>query len=108
MLANIDKVLEYARSAHQTKEHKQHSLFSLIKDQASLPPLRLSASKPATLQEKLAWEKELMGLYVSGHPLDQFPKAGAANDRITIEKIKTIGRNSTVSLYAIIAGTRKI
>ena len=26
--------------------------------------------KPISLSEKLAWEKELLGIYVSGHPLD--------------------------------------
>ena len=34
--------------------------------------LVLIPADPATMEQKLLWEKELLGLYISGHPLDRF------------------------------------
>jgi DNA polymerase-3 subunit alpha len=41
-------------------------------DQSSVPTLSFKEAPPADNEEKLAWEKDLLGLYVSGHPLDRF------------------------------------
>lgn len=61
----IDMLLAFHRES--TALAPQDSLFgSLIK----ATPLALPPGKPISLIEKLAWEKELLGIYVSGHPLD--------------------------------------
>ncbi len=65
MITHMELLLEYHRET--TKEQTQDSLFSL-----ETKELRLPGTTPATLDERLAWEKELLGLYVSGHPLDRF------------------------------------
>ena len=108
ILANMDRILEYAKSMELAKTQHQESLFSMMQNNNSLPPLRLTKTTPATLSEKLGWEKELLGLYVSGHPLDRFQKAGAGNDRTTIERIKTARPDSLLTLYATVAQTRRI
>jgi DNA polymerase-3 subunit alpha len=36
--------------------------------------LKLDKAKPASQEEKLNWEKELLGLYITGHPLKNFKK----------------------------------
>lgn len=108
ILANMDRILEYAKGLQQARAQRQESLFSMMKDHDSLPPLRMMHATPATLSEKLAWEKELLGLYVSGHPLDRFDTAGAGNDRITIERIKTARPDALLTLYATVAQTRRI
>ncbi len=67
-LANIELLLEYHRE-HLKTSSDQSSLFgSTNSPQAAL---KLPASAPASLDERLIWEKELLGLYVSGHPLDK-------------------------------------
>ncbi|HEY4497410.1 MAG TPA: DNA polymerase III subunit alpha [Candidatus Paceibacterota bacterium] len=108
ILANMERILEYAKGLQQAKAQRQESLFSMMKDDNSLPSLRMTPVAPATLSEKLAWEKELLGLYVSGHPLDRFQKAGIGNDRTTIERIKTVRSDSLLTLYAMVAQTRRI
>ncbi|MBI2610844.1 DNA polymerase III subunit alpha [Candidatus Kaiserbacteria bacterium] len=87
LLSNIDLLLNYHRE-HMKAPSDQGSLFS----SASLGvrgalPLKLLAGKQATLEERLAWEKELLGLYVSGHPLDKY-KAKFANPKKTIRHAK--------------------
>ncbi|MBC7836462.1 DNA polymerase III subunit alpha [Acetobacteraceae bacterium] len=68
MLANIEHLLEFHRDA--AKESSHDSLFAELGAGAS--EVHLAPAAQATLEERLAWEKELLGLYVSGHPLDRF------------------------------------
>jgi DNA polymerase-3 subunit alpha len=71
LLAHIELLLAFHRDA--TAEHPQDSLFSAMGTMNAAPVLRLpSTEHPISLAEKLGWEKELLGMYVSGHPLDAF------------------------------------
>ncbi len=66
--ANIENLTEFNKSF--TKANKdQASLFA--GDLAPKAKLNLDEASVATQDEKLFWEKELLGLYVSGHPLDK-------------------------------------
>src|SRR3989344_5006550 len=73
LLANLEKLLEIAREHQKNKSNGQIGLFasspSTIKTEIKLEP-----AVPAKLLEKLTWEKELLGLYVSSHPLNSFRK----------------------------------
>ena len=71
ILANLDRLLAYNRDVGAGRQN-QESLFALMTDVSSIPQLKLEPAPPATLREKLIWEKELLGLYVSGHPLEPF------------------------------------
>ncbi len=70
MLFNMEESLAYNREHKQTNA-MQTSLFGLLESSSSVPALRLKDAPPSTQKEKLAWEKELLGLYISGHPLDK-------------------------------------
>ncbi|MEN9912800.1 MAG: hypothetical protein RLY66_208 [Candidatus Parcubacteria bacterium] len=71
MLANLDLMLEYSKESG--KQHAdQDSLFGTMSDASSVPALRLVSVPPAEMRDKLAWEKELLGLYISGHPLERY------------------------------------
>ncbi|NNM83824.1 DNA polymerase III subunit alpha [Candidatus Parcubacteria bacterium] len=65
LLENVDAMLAFHREATATAP--QDSLFVAL---SALPELKLPEGKPVSLLDKLAWEKELLGIYVSGHPLD--------------------------------------
>jgi DNA polymerase-3 subunit alpha len=68
MLADIEHLLEYHREA--TKEQMADSLFGGM--DTPVEEIKLPDVEPAAMADRLAWEKELLGLYVSGHPLDRF------------------------------------
>jgi DNA polymerase-3 subunit alpha len=70
MLFNMEESLAYNKEHRQTNA-VQTSLFGLMESPASIPTLRLKDAPPSTQKDKLAWEKELLGLYISGHPLDK-------------------------------------
>jgi DNA polymerase-3 subunit alpha len=83
LLENVETLLSFHREA--TSIAPQDSLFGAS---AQLPTLRLlTANKSVSLTEKLNWEKELLGIYVSGHPLDAHETL-TAKTKFTIAKIK--------------------
>jgi len=86
MLANHELLLGYNKEQAKGPGN-QDSLFGLMGDSKTIPQLRLAEAPPATPQEKLSWEKELLGLYISGHPLDRFREKLEKRD-INIAKIK--------------------
>ncbi len=71
MLSNIETLLAYSREYRSVAED-QDSLFGSLPEKQTSNTISLEKSTPATQIEKLAWEKELLGLYISGHPLDQY------------------------------------
>lgn len=83
LIDNIETLLSYHREA--TASAPQDSLFGAF---AQPPTLQLPANnKPVSLIDKLVWEKELLGIYVSGHPLDAHT-AMTKKSALTIAKIK--------------------
>jgi len=79
LLANLDTLLNYHRE-RLGRTDNQESLFGLLEDPGSLPTLRLTSAPAATMKDKLAWEKELLGLYISGHPLEAYKDKLLAKD----------------------------
>ncbi len=71
LLANMEEALAYNREFAQGPKD-QTSLFGDIAEHADTSTLVLKNTPHASAAERLAWEKELLGLYVSGHPLDQY------------------------------------
>ncbi len=86
MLGNTEDLLAYNKEKNQSNGN-QDSMFGLLADSSSIPGLSLKDTPEASQKEKLIWEKELLGLYISGHPLDAFREKLA--NKISIEKIKS-------------------
>lgn len=85
LLQNIDTLLSYHRESLKAPVD-QGSLFG-AESAAISRELPLAAQAPATMEEKLAWEKELLGFYVSGHPLDKF-KEKLAKQKLNLKEAK--------------------
>ena len=69
MLENIDALLQHYKDSAQMHTD-QDSLFG--GGDVDHEELTLPSAEPIDVSQKLEWEKELLGVYVSGHPLDQF------------------------------------
>lgn len=67
----IEKAIKYANKMEQEEASAQASLFGGDSG-VSIPTPTVSTVEPFTELEKLRIEKEVVGLYISGHPLDQF------------------------------------
>ncbi|MEX2368936.1 MAG: DNA polymerase III subunit alpha, partial [Candidatus Paceibacterota bacterium] len=85
MLAHIDELLSFSKEAGE-RSQDQKSLFSGVETGGRLQ-LRLTDGEPIDKETKLGWEKDLLGLYVSGHPLDKIREKLQKRDK-DIEFIK--------------------
>lgn len=107
LLGNCEAMLLFNRALSEDNNKGSLSLFDGMDD---VPSARLiMRDAPATpIKTALAWEKELLGQYVSGHPLDAYKerldKVGAS-----IKKTKTeIHPGSTTVIAGIIEDCREI
>ncbi len=91
LLANTENILKYNKEISM-KNKDQDSLFGVFDNVPTLSGKKkeaftLESSPEASMKDKLLWEKDLLGLYISGHPLDKY-KAIFDKQPINIKKIK--------------------
>ena len=101
----------YSRIIDSVNEEKkksitgQMSLFDLVSDEDKADyEIRMPDLEEYSKEEKLAFEKEVLGVYVSGHPLEQYEDKWRKNvksftkDFITDEEGNTIAKDNTVTI----------
>ena len=84
----------------------QASLFGEVTD-TELPPLRLAIAEPAHKWEKLLWEKELLGLFVSDHPLNSY-QTQLRLEKVTPIKSISINTPGPIKIGGVVTKTQKI
>jgi DNA polymerase-3 subunit alpha len=67
----IEKAIKYAAKTQLEEQSSQASLFGGTSGTA-MPKPRIESVEPFSEIEKLNLEKEVVGIYISGHPLDNF------------------------------------
>lgn len=72
LLENLDRYLDYNKTT--TKQDKsQGNMFDMLFGKAEVEVLAEKVEQRAeSLAQRLLWEKELLGIYLSGHPLDKY------------------------------------
>lgn len=68
----IEKAVKYAQKVQQEEESAQVSLFGGASGSADIPLPTVAPLEPFSQLQQLNIEKEVVGLYISGHPLDQY------------------------------------
>lgn len=103
MFAKLEQVLASAASMQKDKKAGQGGLFDDF-DLAQPKPKKNEAAAPAivwTTDEVLAFEKELLGFYVSGHPLDSYRGHFDSPKLIKIASIEEIDTKEKPSSHSI-------
>ncbi|MFA5087107.1 MAG: DNA polymerase III subunit alpha [Candidatus Paceibacterota bacterium] len=72
MLTNMEKLMDWAKKAQKIKDSGQKGLFDNCTTVSFNGSVALDDAQPVDEYDKLTWEKELLGLYISGHPLEKF------------------------------------
>jgi len=74
LMAAVDKAMERAQKAQRDQEHGQSGLFGLFEEgpARSRDADELPKAPDWEESERLANEKEVLGFFVSGHPLDRY------------------------------------
>jgi len=71
LLASLEQMLNLARETQKAKQNGQVSLFT-DSTKTTLPSLKMATAAAASKKECLSWERELLGLYISEHPLKNY------------------------------------
>jgi DNA polymerase-3 subunit alpha len=105
ILASMENILVHAKNFQALQNSNQGSLFGI--GDIELPQIKMIDASPIEKKQSLKWEKELLGLYISGHPASEyreyFEKMGFPIGKINAE---TVGKNITIG--GIITKIQKI
>ncbi|MCK9445284.1 DNA polymerase III subunit alpha [bacterium] len=86
ILSNLEKLLDWAKKNQKIKESGQRGLFDNTTSVSFSNGITLDKVEPLNEYDKLMWEKELLGLYISGHPLEKY-RGMLEQQTISIKKI---------------------
>lgn len=106
LLGNTEEALLYNRERSKGPT-QQNSLFGALSGANTFSELTLKHSEPANKTDKLSWEKELLGLYVSGHPLDEH-REKLEKREMTIARIKSLAAELAVVAAGIIEEVKPV
>jgi len=74
LLANTENLLNFNKEFVKNLNSGQVSLFADSKEEKAFNQVQLKDHPPANRQDKLSWEKELLGLYITAHPFSDYKK----------------------------------
>lgn len=104
ILENLDTILEYHKTTIKDNAH-QGSLFG-GDSLENTPSFTLVKGKPIDKSEKLKWEKDLLGLFVSGFPLDPWKEILSQRGK-DILYLQSDGKdNTTETIGAVIEAVK--
>ncbi|MEI7750156.1 MAG: DNA polymerase III subunit alpha [Candidatus Moraniibacteriota bacterium] len=106
LLSNLDAILSFSRNIDKIKNSHQDSLFGGLS--LETPTIRFAPpERPSTKKERLAWEKELIGLYISDHPVSDYDDY-LREVATPIHDIDRLPDGASVRLGGVVATSKKI
>ena len=106
-LAALDVALDLAAHATREKELGQVSLFGDASEHApSLTPTLPMISAPTT-REMLAWEKETLGIFVSGHPLADVQSLLVRGGATLMKDLRAVDDDAMVTVAGMVTSVRR-
>ncbi|MDI6778471.1 MAG: DNA polymerase III subunit alpha [Patescibacteria group bacterium] len=107
LLSNVENILNYSKDFQRNQNSNQVSLFGIGGIEIKMPGISLSPAESASKMQRLGWEKELLGLYVSDSPLAEFSDFFRHFSR-PIAEIDESFSGQTVTIGGIIENIKKI
>jgi DNA polymerase-3 subunit alpha len=107
LMAMVDSAIEHGQKARRDRESGQKGLFTSLTDgQAVMPDPQPLDLPEWPLDNRLAFEKETLGFYVSGHPLDRFAAEVARHSKKSLAELISDGTNVECSVAGIVTECR--
>lgn len=104
VLASLEEAMEAAQDIGRKRLEGQFSLFG---GESKLPEKPKTQAQPLPQQELLSGEKEMLGFYLSGHPLERYRDDLLALKVKTTAQLEDMKDNTTVLLGGIVATTKR-
>ena len=110
LVASIDDVINYASRKQEEERLNQVSLFGESSGGGMGGEPNLRECPQWTNIERLNKERELIGFYLSGHPLDKFKEDVRlfASHSLNVEELSKLGDREKVRVIGIITSVRRI
>lgn len=102
----LDRAMELGQKRQRETSSGQHGLFMGDAGMAPPPPLELPDAPDWTEAERLAAEKEVLGFYVTGHPLEKYMDRLAKITRHDSASLEELEHESPVTLAGILTSLR--
>jgi DNA polymerase-3 subunit alpha len=108
ILENIDDILKFSNALRRgSAQNGANSLFG--GGTLATPRLTLKPATPATNEQKLGWEKELIGFYLSEHPMTKHAETiELARARTIPELTAMTNEKITVRTCGLVSKIKKI
>ncbi|NES75507.1 MULTISPECIES: OB-fold nucleic acid binding domain-containing protein [Okeania] len=108
LIKDLEGVMKWAQDRNKDRDIGQLSLFDVA--EKTMPAFD-SAPKSSTVsdfpaKEKLQYEKEIIGFYVSDHPLKYAQEQNKISDAISIAEMKEKKSKSVIKLLVMLAGIK--
>jgi DNA polymerase-3 subunit alpha len=107
LFAVIDGAMEIGTRAQKDRASGQSGLFADLAAHEPASARPLPTVPDWTPKEKLTGEKEMLGFYITGHPLDQFmDKVGELATHFT-SGLESLQKNTEIALCGILTGIQR-
>lgn len=108
ILFNLEMILGYASKLQRERATNQADLFGGLAEAIQAPDIKLEpAPQKHTEKERLQWERELLGLYLSAHPLDRYD-AFFEEQTVPLASLRPEHDRKAVTVGGVISTVRQI
>jgi len=105
--AMIDPAMEAGQRAMRDRESGQTGLFGMVPEEPAHRDQPLPELPDWTAEARLAGEKEVLGIFVSGHPLDRFADKIAELCDHSTDDLEGLSKGVEVRLCGILTGIQR-
>src|ERR1700733_13306491 len=111
LMAVLDKSIEQAQKAQRDAESGQHGLFGVFQQEEAATQNDILPNVPDWDEHtRLTAEKEILGFFISGHPLEKYKDKLQDLRAFSVEEIaamtKSTGKDETITTAGIISNVR--
>ncbi len=104
---NLPNILSLAQREQKMKDSNQTTMFDLFSQQSPVPMTNLELEEsPVTTREKLQWEKELVGIFISEHPFTPYASSALEVTTALCGQIDEELHNQLVTVAGMVASVR--
>ena len=121
LLYSFDQILDTVQDEHSRAFSNQITMFDVANDEKDIEEMKYNFSEQTEFPEKelLSMEKEMLGMYISGHPLEKYREKiekisnlnsimiQEANDDISQGKDPDLKDGANVTIVGVITNIKK-
>ncbi len=109
LLANVASIMSLAQRAQKLRQTGQTTMFDLWGEKVNVPmPSLAMVEAEVSIKDKLGWEKELLGVYLSEHPFSPFVAKATAENTTLCGRVDADMEGQTVAVAGMVDSVRNL